>query len=94
MSNRDKKELKSLHIANSDKYIKSLRYNNMMILYNDKDLNQEFHSTQLHEKMKNGRTLINDFSENHYEFTLKNKDNKSKTEFTWGKIMIYNLIRS
>ena len=44
MSNRDKKELKSLHIANSDKYIKSLRYNNMMILYNDKDLNQEFHS--------------------------------------------------
>ena len=83
-SEKDKTELVSFHIGNNEKFIESLKKNNMLIIYNESSLiSPELEI--LIEKKTIGKNLIATFSDKSYEF-IKNNEIKEKEgdQFKWG----------
>lgn len=92
-SEKDKTELVSFHIGNNEKFIESLKKNNMLIIYNESSLiSPELEI--LIEKKTIGKNLIATFSDKSYEF-IKNNEIKEKEgdQFKWGNYAINNKIK-
>lgn len=85
----DKKYLVSLHIANSEKLIKTLQENDMYFMYTPEKLQDprdklSFEKLSSLELKEQGRYLINQFSENHYDHVIKRENNENEMDFSWG----------
>ena len=66
----------------------------MLFLYNESDLNDNFSSESkiMIDRKNNGKSLINTFSDYHYDYVLKAEKNKDCQEFFWDKKILYENI--